>query len=141
MWAKTFDQRLNEWYSLRTEVSSIGLESSLLTINAWWHTAPWTAYYMHWDDCESWPDPWQLLDDNVFCDVARGLGILYTITMLDREDVQNASLVHTDDGYNLVLIPDTDYILNWDKDSVFNSNLNLKIQRRLTQSQIKQKYL
>jgi hypothetical protein len=34
----------------------------------------------------TWPDPWQLLSDDVYCEVARGLGILYTITLLDRAD-------------------------------------------------------
>jgi len=46
-------------------------------------------------------------------------------------------LVLTDEGYNLVLIDQTKYILNWDKNTIVNTNLEVKINRRLTQDRIK----
>lgn len=136
MWPKSFDQRLVAWNNLRSHVSGLSLDQALAAINQWWFKSPWRPYYLHWDDVEIWPDPWQLLSDDIYCDVARGLGIFYTITLLDRADITSADLVLTHDGYNLVLVNKTKYILNWRSDSVVNNNLELTIHRQYQQHQI-----
>jgi hypothetical protein len=110
-------------------------------INSWWFAVPWRPYYLHWDDQLNWPDPWQLLSDNHYCDLARGLGILYTITLLDRADLGDAALVLTDSGDNLVQVSKSKYILNWDQDTIVNTIQATNIKRQLTQSAVKQQYL
>jgi len=121
MWPQTFDARLASWTFLREQCQNLPVESALARINDWWFRAPWQPYYLHWDDQLSWPDPWQLLSDNVYCEVARGLGILYTITLLDRADMAPAQLVLTDAGHNLVLVAKEKYILNWNATSIVNT--------------------
>ena len=95
MWCSTFEQRLAAWNSLRDRVRDLPVPEALEEINIWWQQTPWRAYHLHWDDRQDWPDPWQLLSDNIYCDLARGLGILYTITVLDRDDMQDAELIET----------------------------------------------
>jgi len=95
---------------------------------------------LHWDDQETWPDPWELLSDNLYCDVARGLGILYTISLLDHADLTDAELVLTAEGHNLVLVNKRKYILNWDQDIIVNTNQEIEIKQQLTQSQVQNKY-
>ena len=112
-------------------------QEALETINAWWQKTPWKPYYLHWDDQPRWPDPWQLLNDDVYCDVAKGLGILYTISMLDRADMTDAELVLTESGDNLVLVQERKYILNWSPTSVVNTFQEVNIIRQLKQYQIK----
>jgi len=136
IWPAAFAARLDRWNQLRNQVQDLPTESALIEINQWWFRAPWVPYHLHWDDQETWPDPWQLLSDNMYCDLARGLGILYTITMLDRADMTPASLVLTQEGHNLVLLPKEKYILNWEPDTVVNTNLELKIQRQYQQKSI-----
>lgn len=130
MWPKTFDQRLADWYNLRTFCKDQPTDQALSTIQGWWNLAPWQPYYLHWDDQADWPDPWQLLNDNVYCDLAKSLGILYTITLLDRADMTPADLVLTKDDRNLVLVGKTKYILNWNSEVVVNNNLKFAIQRK-----------
>jgi hypothetical protein len=137
MWPVTFDVRLASWNQLRDHVHSLPLEIALVEINRWWFATPWRPYYLHWDDQPNWPDPWQLLSDDVYCDLARALGILYTISLLDRADMVDAELVLTDDGSNLVLVAKEKYILNWSPDTVVNTYQEVKIRRRLKQYQIK----
>jgi hypothetical protein len=137
MWPKTFAARLESWTALRTLVQSQDLETALAAINQWWFNSPWKAYHLHWDDQTQWPDPWQLLSDDIYCDVAKALGILYTISLLDREDMADATLVLTEDHRNLVLVNKTKYILNWNSDSVVNTNQAVKIRRQFEQHQIK----
>ena len=136
IWPAAFAARLDRWNQLRNRVQDLPTESALAEINQWWFRAPWVPYHLHWDDQETWPDPWQLLSDNIYCDLARGLGILYTIIMLDRADMAPAELVLTQEGHNLVLLSKEKYILNWEPNTVVNTNLELKIQRQYQQKSI-----
>lgn len=138
MWPHTFPKRLHAWALLRSQAASLPTESALQAINHWWFQTPWRPYHLHWDDQVNWPDPWQLLDDNVYCSLARGLGIMYTIAMLDRSDLQNAVMVESG-GDNLVLIGQSIYILNWDSDTVVNTSPDITMsQRQVSQDTIKQ---
>ena len=136
MWPVTFDSRLQAWVELRSRCQSLDLENALTAINRWWFNTPWQPYYLHWDDQADWPDPWQLLSDNVYCDLARSLGILYTISLLERADMADAELVLADDGSNLVLVAKEKYILNWNKDSIVNNKPKVKTTRRFKKTQV-----
>jgi hypothetical protein len=136
IWPKEFADRLSAWSALRADAYAMECEPALELINAWWHQTPWKPYYLHWDDQPRWPDPWQLLSDDVYCPVAKGLGILYTISMLDRADMVDAELVLTESGDNLVLVQETKYILNWSPDSVVNTFQEVKIKKQFKQHQI-----
>jgi hypothetical protein len=122
MWCLTFEQRLAAWTALRDRTRDLDKTTALKEINSWWQRTPWRAYHLHWDDRTDWPDPWQLLSDNIYCDLARGLGILYTITVLDRDDIQDAELIETEHG-NLVQVDGGKYILNWGSDLELNTHL------------------
>jgi len=136
MWPSTFAQRLESWSQLRDQAARTNPESALRLINAWWFRVPWRAYHLHWDDQPAWPDPWQLLSDNMYCGLARGLGIVYTIAMLDREDLQDSQLIDTGSD-NLVLVDKKKYILNWDSTTVVNINPTVSHARHsVTQEQI-----
>ena len=137
MWPVNFADRLSAWADLRSRCQSLDLEPALTAVNQWWFNSPWQPYYLHWDDQPNWPDPWQLLSDNVYCDLAKALGILYTISLMDRADMADAELVSTKDGSNLVLVAKRKYILNWNKDSIVNNKQKVNPVRQLQQHQIK----
>jgi len=64
---------------------------------------------------------------------------MYTISMLDREDLQDAQMIEYQSD-NLVLVNKEKYILNWDPDQVLNISLGKsKPRRQVSQEQIKQK--
>jgi hypothetical protein len=136
IWPITFSARLSSWNQLRDQCGNLPAQSALENINAWWFRAPWRAYYLHWDDQATWPDPWQLLSDDIYCELARGLGILYTITLLDRADLTPAELVLTQDDVNLVQVAKEKYILNWAADTVVNTIQAVTIKRQYQQEQI-----
>lgn len=137
MWSQNFNDRLESWSTLRLQCKTLEREAAITAINSWWFQTPWTPYHLHWDDRANWPDPWQLLSDNIYCPLARGLGILYTICIIDREDLQDTALVDTGSD-NLVQIDQGKYILNWDPSQVLNINLGpVTIRHSLTQNQIK----
>ena len=138
MWLPTFAQRLDSWSQLRAQAAQVDSASALHLINAWWFHAPWRAYHLHWDDQPTWPDPWQLLSDNMYCSLARGLGIMYTIAMLDHPEMQDSYLIDTGSD-NLVLVAQKKYILNWGAEQVLNINPGpYKVHHSVSQQEIKQ---
>jgi hypothetical protein len=138
MWSATFESRLAEWNRLRQYTSTLDEYDRLLAINNWWFSAPWRPYHLHWDDQATWPDPWQLLSDNVYCDLARALGIVYTILIIDSSMSERITLAGTCNG-NLVLIDGEKYILNWHPGELLNNqSTNVQITRQLSGKQLYQ---
>ena len=131
MWQKTFSERLAAWAALRQSCTTMDQAQALDQINSWWQQTPWIPYHLHWDDRQTWPDPWQLLDDNIYCGLARALGIMYTIAMLDREDLQDVVLTEINSD-NLVLIDHGKYILNWDGGKPVNINPGTRSRHRIS---------
>ena len=121
MWPDRYEDRLAAWCQLRQDNQTNSLEQALLNINDWWQQCPWIPYYLHWDDMEQWPDPWDLLADNYFCSLAKALGIVYTIHMLSRPDITCTELAtNADSADNLVLVNKGKYILNWEAGQLLN---------------------
>jgi hypothetical protein len=139
MWSNQYHDRLAAWVDLRHRCRNADLGQAMIEINRWWFGSPWRPYYLHWDDQTTWPDPWQLLADNHYCDLARALGMLYTIDLMDRSDITTCELVETDRG-NLVLVDEGKYILNWAANELLNiQSQSITIKRR-TQQPIKRAY-
>jgi hypothetical protein len=136
MWPGAYRDRLQCWHALRQQCQNQPTAQCLQTINQWWMGTPWCAYRLHWDDHDIWPDPWQLLEEKQFCSLARGLGIMYTISLLERKDIQDATLVEVENG-NLVEVCNQKYILNWDKDLLLSN----QVRRTRTPHCITQKQL
>jgi len=138
MWPRTFPERLQAWAALREQCTSADPHTALTAIDSWWQQTPWCPYHLHWDDRATWPDPWQLLDDNLYCSLARGLGIMYTIAMLDRKDIQDAVMFEAN-GDNLVQVGSEKYILNWSGGTPLNISPGTKnLRRQISQQEILQ---
>ena len=112
MWPTTYDDRLLEWRELREQLENISdLKDLLVTVDTWWQRAPLIPHYLHIDDYENWPNPWELLVENNFCELAKCLGIVYTLLVLNRNDLTKITIVETK-NYHLVVINDI-HILNY----------------------------
>jgi hypothetical protein len=74
---------------------------------------------------ESWPGPWELLNDNEYCYLARGLGMIYTLLLLGITDI-DFCLGKDDNSEDvvLVLVDNAKYTLNYWPNSVLNINLS-----------------
>ncbi len=111
MWNDRYEDLLKEWYDLRQEAARLPIEDSLHLINNWWARAPMVNHYLHIVDYEDWPLPWDLLAEIGFCDIAKCLGIVYTILLIEHEDITSLHIVQTD-NYNLVQVNDGQFTLN-----------------------------
>jgi hypothetical protein len=78
-WNLRANDRLAQWKDFRHALSDLPIESAIEELNNLWSTAPYVTYYLDPSDSKTWPDPWTLLAENYYCNVAKSLGILYTI--------------------------------------------------------------
>jgi hypothetical protein len=129
-----FESRLQSWADLRTRLWQDSISTALQSLNSWWFEIAWCPYLLHWDDQSSWPDPWELLEQQALCDVARGLGIMYTIAMLDRKYLGDFVLFEETE-HNLVLVRSEKYILNYSSNDILNTSLEIgKTKKRRSQT-------
>lgn len=135
MWPVSFEERLQQWNKLREDVTSLPLTTQLQTINDWWFCAPMINRNLSWDSHRDWPGPWDLLAEDRWCDLARAVGIVYTINMIDVDT--DVMLTQCQEG-NLVLVEQGKYILNWAPGELLNiDSMNLEILRQISGVELK----
>jgi hypothetical protein len=101
------------------------LNNICLEVDSFWQRVPTQNHYLHTDYIKDWPNPWQLLSDNTYCNYARALGMIYTLLLLGNKDIDLVDAV--DDNSNevvLVLVDDAKYVLNYWPDTVVNNHIS-----------------
>jgi len=116
-WNLRVNDRLAEWKDFRHELDRLPLESAVIELNNMWSTAPFVNYNLDPSDPNTWPDPWTLLAENYWCDVAKALGILYTIYFTHHRNTPMELRVYYDykdkQRYTVAWLDDGKYILNY----------------------------
>ena len=126
MWTNKFEDLLLEWKALREQAAKMPIEDALTLVHEWWNKAPIVNYTVHFNDPENWPLPWDLLAQDGYCDVAKCLGICYTLLLTKHEDINSLHMVQTD-NYTLVQVNEGQYTLNDQPDSITADISDLRI--------------
>ena len=137
----TYEARLQDWFQLRKSVTSLPIEQQCITIDEWWQHAPLVNHHLHPHDIDNWPDPWELLSENTYCEVARALGMCYTLYLIGVNDIELV-LARNDTAEDvvLVLVDNAKYILNYWPDTVISNTLkDFKVVDHLDIKKIKDK--
>lgn len=120
-----YPYRLKSWSTLRSKILSLPTSEKCIEIDNFWQRVPLINHYLHTDYIREWPDPWQLISDNTYCNYARALGMIYTLILTDTKNIE---LVEAkDDNSNevvLVLVDNAKYVLNYWPDTVVNNHIN-----------------
>jgi len=82
MFDKPYYQRLREWKHFRDqiEISETPFEDAL----DFWSNAPVGRPCTDPYDNQSWPTPWEMIQENTYCEFLRILGICYTFQLTER---------------------------------------------------------
>jgi hypothetical protein len=129
----TYEARLQDWFQLRTSVTSLPIEQQCITIDKWWQDAPLVTHHLHPQDIDNWPDPWELLSENTYCEVARALGMCYTLHLIGITDIELV-LARNDTAEDvvLVLVDNAKYIMNyWPNTVISNTLKDFKVVQKL----------
>ena len=126
-WNLRVNDRLAQWKDFRHQLSNLPLSKAIVELNQMWSTAPFVTYYLDPSDPTNWPDPWTLLAENYYCDVAKSLGILYTIYFTSHKSVDLEFRTYYDykdkDRYSVAYIDQGKYILNYWPYEIVNTEL------------------
>jgi len=134
-----YDARLRSWYNLRAEIEGTLTQNKCIEIDSWWQKAPLVNHYLHPQDVNNWPGPWDLLVENTYCTIARALGMCYTLLLVDENDIE---MVEATDKMGedvvLVLVDNAKYILNyWPDTALSNTLTDFTIKRNIDISNLK----
>lgn len=136
-----YEDRLRDWKDLRLLIRGQALGEACVAVDRWWQAVPLVQHHLHWADTDSWPGPWTLLSENIYCTLTRALGMCYTLLMSDIHDVH--LIMATDlqcEEHNLVVVGRDKYILNFWPNSVLSTTLkDFSIVRTLSLDSIKKK--
>ena len=145
MWIIKPDERLRYWRQFRQKIGSESIEIAVKETADLWSYAPYVAHYLHPHDLAEWPDPWTLVHENYYCDLAKALGMLYTLYLSDHwnKTIDNLELRiyrAASDTVNTVWVNDGKYILNLEFNTIVNKSSITKdfdLQHRITVEQLK----
>jgi len=126
MWTTSYADLLLEWAALREDAKALPLDEALTLIHDWWWRAPIVNNTIHFTDSDNWPLPWELLAQTAYCDVAKCLGLCYTILLIEHEDINSLHMVQTD-NYTLVQVNEGQFTLNDEPGSITADQSDLRI--------------
>lgn len=138
----SFEERLIEWTNLRKACTgaNVDLLDVLNQVNDWWCLLPIDNQYLHFADKDTWPDPWELLNDGVFDNLSKALGIAYTLILINRYEITSIQVALNHDYDVVVLVNNGEYILNWSPKTLLNtSSKEIKILETVDSSVLKQR--
>jgi hypothetical protein len=110
------NDRLTEWKRIRNQLEV--RDNPFLIVADLWSRAPLVNLYLDPKNPAEWPDPWHLVLDDRFDDLAIPLGMLYTIKLTERfmdtvcEIHMSMSQKETNPRFFLVV--DNKHVLNYE---------------------------
>jgi hypothetical protein len=145
MWKLTANERIVHWRDFRKSLDHLPLEEAIKKVAEFWQGCPFVPYYLDPDNPDQWPTPWELISENYYCDLAKALGMLYTIYFtahgknLDAE-IRVYNDTDTEFTYNLPFLARGKYVVNLVDSTVVNIESikkNLKLKYRYTGTELK----
>ena len=145
MFKQSLRNRLNEWKSLRDKLNQCSLSIAVKKTQELWQLCPFTPFYLDPELPHEWPDPWQLLAENYYCDLAKCLGIIYTLHLTAHKDqlfpeIRTYLDPTTRYDYHIAYLCHGKYVLNLIEGEIVNKehiNQQLKLKRCYTAADLK----
>jgi len=125
MWKLSPSERIVHWKNFRKSLDTMPIDVAVSAVAEFWQSCPYVAYYLDPDAPDQWPTPWELILENYYCDLAKSLGMLYTIYFtvhgkhLDPE-IQVYCDPDTEFMYNLPVLAQGKYVVNLFDNAVVN---------------------
>ena len=145
MWKLKSDDSNTRWREFRKSLDILSLEQAIQSVDNFWQDCPYCPYYLDYTNPDKWPDPWQLISENYYCDIAKTLGIVYTIYFTRHgKELAPEILVYNDPTtkymYNLAFLAKGKYVLNFKDNEIVNNeqiDKHLTLQYRYTAKDLK----
>ena len=138
-------ERIARWKSFRQQLNQLALLDAAFETLQFWYSCPFIPYYLSSDNPKSWPDPWQLITENYYCDLAKALGIVYTLHLSEHGPTLEPEIrVYYDPNsgytYHVAYLCRGKYVINLVDGEVVNIkslNKTMQLQYRYTRKDLK----
>jgi hypothetical protein len=145
MFKLSTSERLRRWKSIRQNLNNICLTDAIAHTVELWQSCPFSPFYLDPETPADWPDPWQLLEENTYCDLAKVLGIVYTLHLSLHKSVLEPEIriyyePKTRYNFHIAYLCGGKYVLNLIEDEIVNKehiNQELKLKYRYTAVDLK----
>jgi hypothetical protein len=144
MWKLKASERISHWREFRKQLEELELDQAAESVAEFWQTCPFTPYYLESGQPTEWPDPWTLLADNYYCDLAKCLGIVYTLSLTKHITSEPEIHIYRDSEtrltYHLAVFGQGKYVINLVDGEVVNIkslNKTMQLQYRYTHKDLK----
>ena len=147
MWKLETSERIARWRDFRKSLDDLPLADAVQAVAEFWHSCPYQPYYLDPADPESWPTAWDLIAENYYCDLAKALGIVYTIQFTQHGNTLDVEIHIYNDPvtgyvYQLPVLAKGKYVVNFIDNKIVNIELinkKLKLKRRYSGEELKLK--
>ena len=82
MYNKKYEERLAAWSEFRSSLEDS--KTPFLDVVEFYASAPKTRYAVDPWGQSTWPDPWQLLEENLYCEFSVVLGMCFSLQLTDK---------------------------------------------------------
>lgn len=132
--------RLRDWFNLKESIRNSKIQIKCIEVDKFWQQCPMSNHFLHPADIESWPNPWELLNDNTYCYYARALGMVYTLMLLGVQDIDLIEGIDDTATEVVLVVVNKNFVLNYWPNSVLTTNLSgFTIQAKLNTDSLKNK--
>ena len=123
------------WRAWRKTLPAMDNETMLNEVATWWKFVPLVNNAIYPWTPDTWPDPWALIGNGSFCPSAQGLGIFYTLTLINVKCTLVQAMV--DNKVKLLVQLNDDRLLNYHDGEIIDiKNAELQILKTWTPSDL-----
>ena len=145
MWKLETSERIARWRAFRKSLDVLTFDQALEQVAEKWAHCPFNPYYLEIDDVANWPSAWDLISENYYCDLAKSLGMLYTVQLTKHGIGSDPEIrVYYDPStqytYNLAVFHQGKYMLNYRDGEIVNTesiNKNLILKYCFSSAELK----
>jgi hypothetical protein len=82
MFNKNFYERIRLWKDFRNSLETSA--DPFTEVLEFWRFAPLSSMQADPFDSDTWPNPWEMIEENIYCEFVKILAICYTLQLTDR---------------------------------------------------------
>lgn len=116
--------RILQWRRWRQELDEIDVTAALGLVCMNWMMVPRVNHYLAPDLPDTWPTPWELINDNHYCDLAVALGMFYSLQLSKhaKDHTFDVTILRGPTGWiHLCRMDHGLSVLNWEEGSILNT--------------------